>query len=49
MSNQRDALLGSLLLYCKINLHVSGALYAHHQEYIKLSHSHWYKSFISVT
>jgi len=37
VSNQRDAVLSSLfLLYCKIDVHVSGVLCTHHQEYIKL-------------
>ena len=25
-----------ILFYCKITLHVSGAFYTHHQEYMKL-------------
>jgi hypothetical protein len=36
VSNQRDAGLSSLLLYCKIDLHVLGVLCTHHQEYVKL-------------
>ena len=26
----------SILFYCKITLHVSGVVYTHHQEYVKL-------------
>jgi hypothetical protein len=37
VKNQRDATLAVLFIsHCKITVHVSDALCAHHQEYLKL-------------
>jgi len=38
----------SILFYCRFTLHVSGAFHAHHQEYTKLYHSLWYRSYCNV-
>jgi len=35
----------SMLLYCRVTLHVSGAFRTHHQEYTKLYHSLRYRSY----
>jgi len=34
-----------VFIYCKITLHVSGVNSTHHQEYIKLYCSFWYRSY----
>ena len=36
MSNEMQQYAVYTLFYCKITLHVSGAVRTHHQEYIKL-------------
>jgi hypothetical protein len=36
VSNKMHQLAVYILFHCRISLHVSGALCAHHQEYIKL-------------
>jgi len=36
MSNEMQQYAVCILFYCNITLHVSGAVHAHHQEYIKL-------------
>ena len=35
----------SILLYCRVTLHVSGAFHTHHQEYTKLYHSLQYRPY----
>jgi hypothetical protein len=49
LDNQRDAVLSSLyLFYCQVTLHVSGVFRPHHQEYMKCSYNHWYKSYCKL-
>ena len=39
----------SILFYCRVTLHVSGAFHTHHQEYNKLYHSLRFRSYYSCS
>jgi len=39
----------SILFYCRVTLHVSGAFHTHHLEYTKMYHSLRYRSYYRCT
>jgi hypothetical protein len=47
-NNQRDAACSLCLYFLLSTLHVSGALCAHHQEYLKIVHAVSVQSYVDV-